>query len=147
MDVIVLSDSDEDHKPFGQQTKKRKIDSDSEDEYEPPLGKRQKKIKMGTKSGTCKKDKKLPADSKERKPKTVTKRTVMKNKALKTENKNEVCICVCLAGLNVWIQVLGYSDVVWCIFTDVLEWLSGAIFRMVFVLPLRWRQQAAPKCQ
>jgi hypothetical protein len=122
MDVIVLSDSDEDHKPFGQQTKKRKIGSDSEDEYEPPPGKRQKKIKMDKKSGTSKKDKKLPADSKERKPLTVTKRTAMKKKkAFKTENKNEVCICVCVAELDVWIQVLGYSDVVWCIFTDVSE--------------------------
>jgi len=121
MDVIVLSDSDEDHKPFGLQTKKRKIDSDSEDEYEPPPGKGQKKIKMDTKSGTSKKDKKLPADCKERKPKTVTKRTVRKNKAFKTESKNEVCICVCVAGPDVWIQVLGYSDVVWHIFTDVSE--------------------------
>jgi len=121
MDVIVLSDSDEDHKPFGLQTKKRKIDSDSEDEYEPPPGKRRKKIKMDTKAGTSKKDKKLPADSKERKPMTVTKRTVMKNKAFKTENKNEVCICVCMAGLDVWIQVLGYSAMVWCILTDVSE--------------------------
>ena len=105
MDVIVLSDSDEDHKPFGLQTKKRKIDSDSEDEYEPPPVKGQKKIKMDTKCGTSKKDEKHPATSKERKPRTVTKRTVTKNRAFKKESKNEVCICVSVARLDIWIQV------------------------------------------
>jgi len=114
MDVIGLSDSDEDHKPFGLQTKKRKIDSDSEDEYEPPPVKRKKKIKMGTKSGTSKKDEKLPADSKERKPMTVSKRTVTKNKAFKTENKNGVCICISVAGRDVWIQV----------FWDTMTWFG-----------------------
>jgi hypothetical protein len=105
MDVIVLSDSDEDHKPFGPKTKKRKIDSDSEDEYEPPPVKVKKKIKMDTKSGTSKKDKKPPADSKERKPMSISKRTVMKNRAFKTESKYEVCICVSVAWLDILIQV------------------------------------------
>jgi hypothetical protein len=109
-----LSDSDEDHKPFGLQTKKRKIDSDSEDEYEPPPVKGQKKIKMDTKSGTSKKGDKCPAASKERKRRTVSKRTVMKNKAYKTESKNEVCICVSAAGLDVWIQV----------FWDTMTWFG-----------------------
>ena len=123
MDVIVMSDSEEDHKPFGLQTKKRKVDSDSEDEYEPPPVKRQKKIKMDAKSGTSKKDEKLSADSKERKPMTVSKRTVMKNKAFKTESKNEVCICISVAGLDVWIQVF-WDTMMWFGIYLLMLWSS-----------------------
>jgi len=131
MDVIVLSDSDEDYKPFGPKTKKRKIDSDSEDEYEPPPVKVKKKIKMDTKSGTSKKDKKPPADSKERKPMTISKRTVMKNRAFKTESKYEVCICVSAAGLDVLIQV----------FWDTMMWFGVYLptFQNNFLVPyLEW---------
>jgi hypothetical protein len=127
MDVIDLSDSEEDHKPFGLQTKKCKIDSDSEDEYEPPPVKGQKKIRMDAKSGTSKKDEKLPADSKERKPMTVSKRTVRKNKAFKTESKNEVCICISVAGLDIWIQV----------FWDTMTWFGVYLpmLRSSFLVP------------
>jgi hypothetical protein len=127
VDVIVLSDSDEDHKPFGLRTKKRKIDSDSEDEYEPPPVKGQKKIKMDTKSGTSKKDEKLQADSKERKPMAASKRTLMKNKAFKTESKNKVCICFSVAGLDVWIQV----------FWDTMMWFG-------IYLPMFWNSFLVP---
>jgi hypothetical protein len=131
MDVIVVSDSDEDHKPSGLQTKKRKIDSDSEDEYEPPPVKGRKKIKMDTKSGTSKKDKKLLDDSKERKPMTVSKRTVMKNKTIKTESKNVVCIRISVAGLDVWIRV----------FWGTMTWFGMYLpmFRSSFLVPYSGR--------
>jgi hypothetical protein len=121
MDIIVLSDSDEDRKPFGPKTKKRKIDSDSEDGYEPPPVKVKKKIKMGTKAGTSKKDKKPPADSKERKPMTISKRTVTKNRAFKTESKYEVCICVSVVGLDVFIQVFWHTMMWFGIYLSMLQ--------------------------
>ncbi|GFG40507.1 hypothetical protein Cfor_06519 [Coptotermes formosanus] len=105
MDVIVLSDSDEDRKPFGIQLNKREIDSDSEEKYEPPSVKGKKKIKMDTISRTSKEDEKRPTAPKEKKKRTVTKRTVKKNKALEEESKNEVCICVSVAKLYVQSQV------------------------------------------
>ena len=93
MDVIVLSDSDEDYKPFGIRSKKRTVDSDSEDECKPWSGNGNKKIKIDTKSGTSKESEKCPAAPKERKPRTVTKRNLKKTKAIKEESKNEVGIC------------------------------------------------------
>jgi hypothetical protein len=84
---VIISDSDEDYKPFGSRSKKRKIDSDSEDEYEPPSVKRTKKIKaVATEPKASEKRKKGQAAPKERKLKTTTK----KARAVKKESKNEV---------------------------------------------------------
>jgi hypothetical protein len=124
MDAIVLCDSDEDHKPFGVRSKKHKIDSDSEDKYEPPCVKGKKKIKMDTKCGTSKKGEKRPTAPKERKPRTVTKRTAKKNKAFKEESKNEVCICVSVVKLYVQIQV--FWDMMICCLVYICPHFGGA---------------------
>lgn len=109
MDVIVLSDSDEDYKPFDIGSKKRTIDSDSEDEYKPWSGKGKKQIKIDTTSGTSKESEKCPAAPKERKPRTVTKRNLKKTKAFKEESKNEVGICVSVVKLDVHILMFWHK--------------------------------------
>lgn len=135
MDVIVLSDSDEDRKPFGIQLNKREIDSDSEEKYEPPSVKGKKKIKMDTISRTSKEDEKRPTAPKEKKKRTVTKRTVKKNKALEEESKNEVCICVSVAKLYVQSQV--FWDTMTCGLVYICPWF-GVYFPMV------WRSLQLP---
>jgi hypothetical protein len=100
--TVILSDSDEDYKPFGTRSKKRKMSSNSEDEYKPPSRQRTKKIKKAnTNSVASEKPTKHRATLKERRPKTETKRTVKKTKSFKEENKNEVCICHFLRQLDV----------------------------------------------
>jgi hypothetical protein len=71
-------------KPFGSRLKKRKTDSDSEDEYEPPPVKRPKKIKViDTKPEASKKLKKSQAAPKGIKLKTSTESTTKKAGAVK----------------------------------------------------------------
>jgi hypothetical protein len=71
-------------KPFGSRLKKRKIYSDSEDEYEPPSVKRPKKIEViDTKPEASKKPKKCQAAPKRRKLKTSTEGTTKKAGAVK----------------------------------------------------------------
>jgi hypothetical protein len=66
-------------KPFGSRLKKRKIDSDSEDEYEPSSVKRTKKIKVvNTETETSKKRKNCQAAPERRKLKTSTENTTKK---------------------------------------------------------------------
>jgi hypothetical protein len=71
-------------KPFGSSLKKRKIYSDSEDEYEPPPVKRPKKIKViDTKPEASKKRKKCQAAAEGKKLKTSTQSTTKKADAVK----------------------------------------------------------------
>ncbi|PNF21264.1 hypothetical protein B7P43_G02120, partial [Cryptotermes secundus] len=73
-----------DYKPFGSRVKKRKIDSDSEDEYEPPSVKRQKKIKVIVpKPEASKKRKKCQAAPKGRKLETSPEGTTKKARTAK----------------------------------------------------------------
>jgi hypothetical protein len=73
-----------DCKPFGSGLKKRKICSDSEDEYEPPSVKGSKKIKITDKKPEAtEKRKKCQAAPKGRKLKTSTESTRKKAGAVK----------------------------------------------------------------
>jgi hypothetical protein len=73
-----------DCKAFGSRLKKRKIDSDSEDEYEAQSIKRPKKVKViDAKPGASKKRKKCQAAPKGRKLETSTEGTTKKAKAAK----------------------------------------------------------------
>ncbi|XP_021923205.1 S1 RNA-binding domain-containing protein 1 isoform X2 [Zootermopsis nevadensis] len=88
--IVILSDSDEDIKPFESLSKKRKIDSDSQDEYEPLSVKKTKKVKTeGTKTIKSEKPKKNRTAAKERKPKATVKSTAKEIKVVKEEIKNE----------------------------------------------------------
>jgi hypothetical protein len=113
-DGVILSDSDEDCKPLGTRSKKRKIDSDSEDEYEPPSFKRTNKIKTaGTKSTVSEKPKKNRTAAKERKPKATIKRSAKETKVVKEENKNEVFIYLSMGKLYVYLK-LGHDHFLPC---------------------------------
>ncbi|XP_069678482.1 S1 RNA-binding domain-containing protein 1 [Periplaneta americana] len=90
-DAIILSDSDEDTKPFGTRSKKRKLESDSEDEYKPPSLKKTKKVKSEKKPAATEKPKKRQVTPKEKKPRApkapAAKRAPRKPKAVKGENE------------------------------------------------------------
>jgi hypothetical protein len=103
-DDVILSDPDEEFKPFGSRLKKHKIELCSEDEYEQPSVKRMKKIKTtDTKCAVSEKKKNRTAPT-ERKLKLTVKRTVNKTNVVKEENKNEVLIYFSMRKLNVYIK-------------------------------------------
>jgi hypothetical protein len=81
-----MEEDEVDCKPFGSRLKKRKIYSDSEDEYEPSPVKRTKKIKVDN-TETNEKRKKGQAAPKGKKLKTSTESTTEKAKATKKGTK------------------------------------------------------------
>lgn len=108
--IVILSDSDEDIKPFESLSKKRKIDSDSQDEYEPLSVKKTKKVKTeGTKTIKSEKPKKNRTAAKERKPKATVKSTAKEIKVVKEEIKNEVFIYFSIGKLYIYLE-LGISS-------------------------------------
>jgi hypothetical protein len=90
--VLISSDSDEDCKPFGSRLKKHKIESASEDEYEPPSVKRTKRIETAGSKSTASEKRKGRTAPTERKPKATAKRTVTDFRVVKQVNKNETVI-------------------------------------------------------